>query len=245
MKYLALPFAVMLVLFMAACGDDDDDETTDTGQADTGVADTGVADTGGADMAGPTMVSVTFVADTNTTADGTNALAPVAAGETVYVVGSAPQASGGDALGNWGEAQDFDPRLPANAMTANGDGTFEITIDIEAGTSMEYKFTMSDGTGDNGWANGMKDYEDTDAGMTCGGSGDQDCSCPAANDNADFLAAHSYTDNTDMPGGLWEVPNIAYTVPDDGTTEVTLDAVEIEAWRDYAETNFGYYGGCN
>jgi len=262
LKYLYLPALISAFVLFVAC-DDDESTPSDTG-TDTAedmvpdVVDDTVedmvpdteedvfVDTGfdmfeDADAAPPVMVSCTFNIDTTTTADGTNHLAFVPDGYSVYIAGNA--------FGNWGEFNDpqWDPRYPENVLTDNGDGTFSITYDVEAGSALEFKFLMSNelaGTG-NGWANGEKDWAAVTGGNTCGGSGTSDCACTQAeNCGQDWLTEVGIT-YAQMTGGLWEIPNRTEVVPDDGSTEHTFDTYMIEAWRDYASYTYDYYHSCD
>lgn len=263
LKYLYLPSMIVALAFFAGCDDDDptpvadvvEDTVTDmvedtvTDVVEDMVPDTEedvFVDTGidmfeDADAAPPVIVSCTFNIDTATTADGTNALAFVPDGYSVYIAGNA--------FGNWGEFNDpqWDPRIPENIMTDNADGTYSITYDLEAGSALAFKFLISNelaGTG-NGWGNGMKDWAAVTGGMTCGKNNNADCACLNWTGDTDWMTAVGLTTFDTITGGLWEVFDITAIVPDDDSTTHTFDTYMIEAWRDFASYTYDYYHSCD
>lgn len=259
-KYLYLPLLIMGLVFFAGCDDDEPTPTTDVVDDTVDMVDDTVdvvedmvpdteedvfVDTGfdvfeDADAVEPPLVTCTFTIDTATTADGTNALAFVPDGYSVYIAGNA--------FGNWGEfnTPQWDPRIPDNIMTDNTDGTYSIDFDLPAGSALAFKFLISNtlaGT-DGGWDNGMKDWAAVTGGSTCGANGEKDCACTNAAADTDWLTEVGIDFNS-MTGGLWEIADINELVPDDGSTTHVFDTYMIEAWRDFASYTYDYYHSCD
>lgn len=156
--------------------------------------------------------TLTFKVDVNTKADGVNNLNEVKSGEAVYVVGN---------FTGW------NPNNETFKMTDEGGGVWSLTLTlpfagadydgnefmVEEGAALEYKFakTSSDTSEQpDMWSEGVKDYITT-----------TEKACPTDNGSG---------------AGLWEVPNLTYTVTAD---TAVLDTFMVEAWRETAEAK-GY-----
>ncbi len=218
MTLFAALFLVLGAAQFAACGSDDDDDTSPVGDDDTSPAgddDTSTQATPTPESATPTpesaatptpapqKVSVTFTVDVNIDADGDPAtnLNEVKEGEQVFVVG--------DFCG-------WNPNDPAYALTDNGDGTYTGTFEFTVGSTILFKFAKTTSNPDDAWAEGEKNF-----------MSDQEADYPGCTLQID--------DGTpqDFAMGLFEVPNRELTIPD---TDYDVGAIEIDAWRDTAES---------
>lgn len=145
-------------------------------------------------------------------ADGVNLLAEVLDGEQVFLVG---------------EFNDWNPQDPSYALDPlpGAVGQFSIEVEfplttangpvLDAGSNFIYKFAKTSGDPGDVWANGIKDYFETDAVHTCP-------NVPAA------------------PAGLYETGNYELIVPD---LDAEVPTRQVAAWRMHAES-FGY-PACN
>lgn len=207
--------ALGLGLMITGCGGSGDDTPSDTATPGAGTPTAEATPTATATAAPVAKVNVTFTVDTTTTADGVNMLAEVLDGEEVFIVGDMkPDGNGCSFDGD--DAEDYPcwkPQRSELAMTETStDGIYNITLQLTPGSVVEYKYVKTtDDVENNGWGNGVKDYIPT-----------SEQACP---------------DFDEATGGLWEIQNLTYTVPDaDATAEVYV----AEAWRDYASGTFGY-----
>jgi hypothetical protein len=216
MKNLAIMLALVAGFTLVGCGGDD------------------------APAADPTKSAVAFEVNLTSKVDGTNDLAAVLTGEGVFLAGdfglaaSTSTTPGGcnydadtfsSTTGEYMAAavNAFPCWKPSNSAlaTTSADGKkYTKTMNLLRGTKIEYKAVKSynksctDGAGKTGkdlldkcgWSNGIKKW------FT---AANYPAACPAS-----------------TTGGLFEISNYKFTVPDAATS--TAPAIAADGWRDYA-----------
>lgn len=140
-------------------------------------------------------------------------------GASLYLVGS---------MNNWSEAIQ---------MQKNSYGLFEVTIDVTAGTTYQYKYKVTDDMSD--WSTGSFGQDGTDANSTLKVPGEATAYAPI--NNGDGTVTFTYKNLSaskvylagDFGGKYqWQAAGIAMAQdPEDGLWKVTINPSEIDASR--------------
>jgi hypothetical protein len=211
---------------------------------------------GGDDTTPPdtTHCAVSFEVDLVAKADGTNNLATVLAGESVYLAGdfglktSTSTTPGGCAYGDsfWsstatpagyqaGGNNAFPCWRPDNAalvMTPNGDGTkYTATLSLLRGTALQYKATKT------------PDATCPEAGTSTPSGQALIDTCGWSNGPKHYLTSANFPvagcpGSPSSTAGMFEWPsNASFNVPQAATAVAPV--ITVQAWRDYAHKTFG------